>query len=803
MESFFDSSVVETQINEENSSRTDKVTEVLVKNSGIYTGSYDDDRTSLVTQEVLDVFKPTVYPSVERMKEILVSGTDTQKKNSERSLKVLGKSFCLSLNFSFPNRTNPEALFLERPEESLGLVTEKIEENLPTQLKGVGELAIKAYSELTESEKETMKRVNFLLDKIRSEEDTDSGKLLIRELKSSPVGSAERRYCDMAVKSLGWVEHEGRRGSNFRPLRTFAGEGGDDDRETREQPSWMVSKEAAAKALKKMADDLRWSTWTPPEWFKEMTDLEQERFLTMVLINDGASWLKRWQNADLEKCRLNPAYTEFSKKRLTELFNEDFTLVMSKMLNDLTELHTNKDGVKMLRYKENDDNTDIRSEVKEKITKIDSYKEELAQFLADRREHKKGVVTPEDLMNASTAWNLFFMMGDSSFADRLRALSPPAGVLSDKFRTLNAEAKAGKKWRLLDKLQPNDEKELYKSEWFGGSIAKYISKIAHIEQTLDRAIDQKTGKTLKEKLASGEIEFFSNTTCIGLLDLIGGDQLENKDTRGRIGRHGSAELIDNPKNTTLAEMLLNYGRYDEKGKFVRTGLSFDFGEDEVDPKYMADFRDMQESASRCFNLATGKVPAGKDIDAWVSEARSAIGLANQIELNGKRVFGYTRRPEFWGMMILNSFGVDVSRLSTDYVYLKTSGKLYYNAEIIQLLRNNLALDDSEVPLKNLMKYLGCIAKRDLKSFLDNEDTQTRWVVDRKKTDKLDKELERKASSFVIKTGDEDYITEKEKKDNRLLSELNRNYIRARKVSDEVTQDRIKKEIELLRSKIEK
>ena len=214
---------------------------------------------------------------------------------------------------------------------------------------------------------------------------------------------------------------------------------------------------------------------------------------------------------------------------------------------------------------------------------------------------------------------------------------------------------------------------------------------------------------------------------------------------------------------------------------------------------MADFRDMQEAAVRCFNVSTGKVPAGKDVEAWVSEVRSAIGLANQIDLHGEgnRIFSYTRRPELWGMMILNSFGVDLDSLSTDCVYLKTEGKFSYPTEIRQLLFNTLALDDSDVPIKNLLKYLGYSVKRDSRSFLDARDTEIQKEKDKKHTRKLNQESEERASSFTIDVPD-DYLTPEQIGDIKELKELNKNFIRARKVGDEVAQDRLRRAIDNIR-----
>ena len=202
----------------------------------------------------------------------------------------------------------------------------------------------------------------------------------------------------------------------------------------RDRVRFEIDQKHLADGVKGIAGDLRWNDWTPPEWFKELEKNDPEsayRVSVMVMLNEGANWVNK-VGPNLDKILASEMFFAFDNEKFTKLFNHDFKLVTSKMLHDLCEPYTDQNGRTCMRYKEvrsDKGGNDIDSEVMKKLVGIKDYKEEMAKFLAKQggREEPNFM----DRMNAYTAWNMFYMFGDSSLADRMRVLPTYGKVIND------------------------------------------------------------------------------------------------------------------------------------------------------------------------------------------------------------------------------------------------------------------------------------------------------------------------------------------------------------------------------------
>lgn len=824
------SEVAEKKIKEEKNERVRTNAFYLTKNNVDFFGSRDEEKRSEVATKILDEFGRG-YRNVDDIKAA-VNDPNRDNRRAEADLVSLSESVFIAMNLSVSGEENNLITDLMTPEQ--------IDENLPKQFKGIGEEIIKII--LVNADRYSLVKTNETVDKTdlfvskgaNSREEIykkwdetvkelpenslvkqylEVGKLVLNDLgievnrqeKSQSVlmetaermvkategmtESVQKLLAKYNISPDAYLKARGDDWSGFKPRPRTNADGEFEGYEN----GWVVSETKLAEAMKYMADDLRWSSWTPPDWFKKKDPIEQARMEFMIMVNDGASFLKKFQNADLDKCRLNPLYTAWNNESFSTLFNEDFKLVSSKLIHDLCEIYVNKDGVRTTGFKQKDGNLD--PDVKDKLFHLNNYKEELALFLAKKNGREKP--NPMDLMNAYTAWNIRFLFGDTSFMDnRLRAVPPAAGIVSDKLRTLNPEAKSRKKWRMVDKMKLVDQKTLIASEWFGGPVATWVQSIAQNEFDAGEALDKKTGKTLQEKIAEGDFELFSNVSCYGLFDVIGSDKLFDKD---------GISLEEKNKKTTLSQLLWNYADYNEGTKEFNKkerdlskleGMDFSFGNSQMD--FLSDFRDMQETAVRSFNVITGKMPADKGPESVINELRSSVGEAENIKLNGLPLLRYSRRPEFWGLAMVGAFGVDLSRLSTDHIYIKLPkghAESSYNIYIGTFLKNQLLLrDSSDFSVKEIMKYLGCVATHYPNYGLDRTNTINQMLRDYRRTQELGRRAEKRISEFGFTSLINNLPKEIETVQNEELNEMYQNWKRAAKVRDAISADRLREEI---------
>ena len=625
----------------ENNQRVGRIAELLVNNAGGLGRTIEKEKSDQVCEAVLGVFGAG-YKSVEEMSNTLKnpSATDRQKEMAKENLEVLGKGIFVAMNRTFAN-------FSEEATETITsqMTGEQIDEFvLPDQLKGAGKYVVEADGKATDEEKKKAKEL---------------------------------------VRSGG-----GRRRDGYSP--PFVGSEDDQNKEVR---SWQISPEYAAEAMKNM-DQMYWQSYTPPEWMKGLDSETQARIECMIDINMGAVILGK-AGKDLERIKFNDMYFKFNNERLTKLFNPNFKLALSKMLNDLCELYKDRNGHMCLRYKEGKDKDGkpgISEEVLSKLRNIAKYKEDLAKFLA---EQDKGKKEPPYIyrMNAYTAWNLFYMFGDSSVADRRRSLPTYGGIISDALRTLNPEYKALGKWKVSKNDVP--ESSLEAAEWFGGPLGTYVQTVMQLERSLGRPLDGT--KTLREKIISGDLPILKAKTFYGFFDFVAGD-------KNLFDKNG-VNFINKGRKETLASLLMYYA-FDKDGNFIsdeNKREDFSFGHNQVD--FLNLYRDQMEAAVLTFKAMTGKLDT-KDIGGYVSDIRTAFGMVDGISVNGDHLYKYTKDWGTWGSMLLGSFGVDMQKLSTDFIYLRVTRPEAYSINVGDFLYKDLGLMGSDVDLTKLMRFLG-------------------------------------------------------------------------------------------------
>ncbi len=619
---------------------------------------------------------------------------------------------------------------------------------------------------------------------------------------------------------------------------------------------WELSPEFCAEAMKWMDHAMRWTSYTPPEWFKELPETLQSKIEYMIAVNGAAANLM-YAKKDLDKVMSNDSVFGFTHAQLEILFDDDFKLVVSKMLNDLCEIGdktTDQNGIQCLRYKEksyyydfNAENGDgaytdkdgrvlkkgeprvvvdketpenlgkfireLDTDVFKKIKDIKGYEESLALFFAKYKQkeankkainegvakvdgdnvwqiykddvfdkdkklvhkkgdyvldwlgnnlivdagkgvwevykktvydenhkivHKKGdYVLDEDgnkkagylsKMNAYTAYNFFYAMGDSSLADRKRILPTFNGVISDAIRTLNPEYKARAKWQVekSGKVRHLSDKDfLLESEYFGGPVGRYILTVAKLERDLGEDVRDGRGKiigrrskpidgnkTIMEKVYDGSLNPFPDKTYYGFFDFFNTSRdLEFK----------NRDLDENEsfnKGFSFAELMMNYGRYDDKGEFVKNESqpAFRF-KSNSSTTFENEFFDSIDAA-----VFTGRCIMGKekveDLGEFGTKIMSMFGTVNGISIgkgeNKIRPFSYTRSPEVIRSMLVGVFGADYGRLSSEYIPLKKQlGKkkvdINYDLFVYDVLTSNrigLGLNANEINLNKVMRLLG-------------------------------------------------------------------------------------------------
>jgi len=589
-------------------------------------------------------------------------------------------------------------------------------------------------------EKETKETINNLLDVYENVDPDSEGGLKI----GAVVGCLDSELAEEVVPEV-------RRKANvydevdYEPIVTDP-----ETQETRGGVRWEISPENAAMAMKFMDSSMRWQSYTPPEWFKKIGKEKdggekQARIEYMVMVNNAAAGVL-YAGKDLEKILGNKSAFGFTNEQMTKLFNEDFKMVTSKILNDFCEFYTDQNGVKCLRYKEkfylldksepdgfakgadgkrkevvditrakrSDYAQTIDEDVIKKIENIMSYKDTLADFLA--KQNKRSKPDYMDQMNAYTAYNLAFAMGDMSIWDRMRILPTYEGVICDALRTLNPEYKALGKWQVWKGGKVRKESDLFSAEYFGGPVADWVLGVMKLERDLGRT--EKGGKevfeskpidgrkTFKEKIIDGDMSFLANKTYYGFFDFVNGGRDLYKDPEGK-ERFWKGEDFSGEK-VTLAELLMKYASFDKEGNAAKKGEEFNFGHKSV--TFMNEFRDSLEGAILAYNCTMGKVDV-KDPALWARNLKDKMGMVNGIQFNGKPPFKYARDPSFWRDAIIGSFGYDKRRISSDHPYVfrqpEKSG-IYpsYNKYLYHMLADTFRLSNNDVNFNQLMRLLG-------------------------------------------------------------------------------------------------
>ncbi len=601
---------------------------------------------------------------------------------------------------------------------------EDIDSYLPESCKGVG-LEIKKIS-ICKSDEEEIVKVNRLVSLLANTTVLAKDKMLgfekIRKIiKDLPISSFVRQYTEVSlmsvaseVKSLEQqiaVSSRNGRGQQFRPMFDENGE-----RVGGVEAAWQVTPEKLAEAMLFMDSSVRWQSYTPPEWFKQLDVETQARVEYMVMVCEGASYLSK-VGKDMEKIRGNPMYFAFDNQKMTKLFNDDFKTAMSYMLQTLCEFsEPDKNGQVCLQYKEglNTRGADgISAKVEGKLKSIRGFKEEISEVLAK----KNGRTEPNwmDQMNAYTAWNLFYMFGDSSTADRRRKLPTYGGIICDGLRTLNPEYKAKSKWL---------KEDLTEAEWFGGPLGTYVQTVMQLERDLgkdekimvggksvivhkDRPLDG--NKTMKEKLKHKEIHILDTKTFYGFLDFVSGGEkgaLYKNDGKDKSGKVVWKQYEDS-EGKTLGGLLMDYAVFDDKGNILSITSADEWSfSDKVQVDFLNTYRDQMEAAAVVLDATTGKLET-RDLRKYVSTIRTALGMVNGISINGISPYReYTKDPNLWANILLGSFGVDLDRLASGGgIYIMTTQNESYNSNLGLFITKGLELTNEDTNLMELMRLL--------------------------------------------------------------------------------------------------
>jgi hypothetical protein len=486
------------------------------------------------------------------------------------------------------------------------------------------------------------------------------------DIKQSGEYKMARRYLlALRADALRHEKSERYSGGMRRKIQPVGAEGGADGPGAGEMEAGMYDLEFpdfVETAIK--MEQVPWRIENRPEWYKQAS-VERKRFFdTTRRLTDGASWMKFYQNKDLEKCWQNPSYL-YSGKEMNSLMNADFKRVSMWMLRDLGVFEITADGVERFVYKAGEGGIGIDKGVLDKIANLDNYMESLATKLArerrfagmDRREAKEleaakpTRATEMDKLIASNSWNMFYTTYGSSLADVDRVLAPNERKLSDKIRTLNAEAKARKKLQLFNMAKNvemvGENGSLITAEWFGGGVAAWVEMVLAIEEETGKPLDG--NKTLREKIRDKDMWFFDTPLIYSFYDTKEVEVVTGKE-KGRGGK---------PIKETMTI-----------GRALYEGVDFKFDDNEND--VMSDFRDETEAAVRTWTVLMGKSQM-KGAGTLVSELRSSVGLLSQIALKGKlpgRISTIVKTPEFWAMSMINTFGPDLDVLTSEGIYLK-------------------------------------------------------------------------------------------------------------------------------------
>ena len=546
----------------------------------------------------------------------------------------------------------------------------------------------------------------------------------------------------------------------------------------------------------------RFDAYRPTEWYKQLPKEQRDVIDVMMEVSMAAS-STYYYGKDVDKILGSKVNFSFTSEKMRTLFDDNFKLVMSKMLNDLTEEYTDQNLHKSLRYKEGfyripvkskDKETDdgdliwsknekkwvlkdglkiddngflldsygkrkpipetyynirneigkmgIVAEVMNKLRMIENYKGELAFFLADKmgddgfmkynRNDKEGYKTGDFMLDnegkkipkpickmyANTAWNLWYGMGDSSLADRMRVLPTWNKIISDGIRTMNPEGKLYSKLQIWKGGVEKKDSALNEAEYFTGEMGQYILEVMGMESDLGEKPLKKGDKTMRRKILDGDVHILPDKTLYGFFDFVNGgrDLVQTGDNeRPFYGDYAG----DNTKKT-LGQFLLDYAYTGDKNnrQFIEDKNKrndFNFKKDQV--SFMNEFADSWQAAILINGYLMGKADA-KDPNSWARAVKSSNGMMNGIKFNGDRFFKYVNSPETWRAMIVACFKADHSRLSSDYIPIvrppkkdKNDFEKPYSFFIEKILVKEFGLSSSDVDLVRLAQLLGVDIKR--------------------------------------------------------------------------------------------
>lgn len=781
----------------ENNKKTQDITKKLVDNSGIFAGQIEEERSQLVCQEIFvnlgTKYQPDEKGSVVGGIESTLknpSATDIQKTIATENLNILGNTAFRAINFSF--RDYPEGLITS------ALTGQQIDDFLPVEMKGLGKYVVEADSRLNENERKSILDINSNVSSIIDDENVSIKNVLkqiIEETNEKPDDSLEKQYGQLAVsvvlenKNIEIGKNQSREAvGDIDKLTSCDYEPPVFNKEKDEWEGgsrWELAPEYAAMAMKYMDHSMRWQTYTPPEWYKKLDEETQYKIEVMIAINETAAGLL-YAGKDLDKILGNRSAFSFTHEKMNVLYDNEFNLAESKMLNDLCEFYPDQNGIDCLRYKEkfyafnyktikfidkngvdieygdeitrkheiNEDETNIGKgvrmidqDVMYKLQNVMDYKESIAVFLASRegakytwetykkddsKGHKAGDIVKDEKgnpvphwmnkMNAYTIWNKVFGMGDTSVWDRMRILPTWDGVMSDAVRTLNPEYKAKAKWQIMKSGRIRQDQSLLEFEYFGGNISDYVSNVMIMER--DLAKRDKNGDIVKLSPITGT-ETLREKILNGKMRLLSAKTFYGLNDFVNEGRD-----LKNNSGRSLARVVMDYASFDKDGNYEIKGDKVEFRRGQT--AFMNEFRDSLEAAITAHQYMTGKADA-KDLKVWARNIKDKMGMLNGIIWNGKRPFSYTRNPAFWRDVLIGTYGADMNRLSTDHISInnpedKSGNKKSYSFYIYDLLKSTLQITNTNVNIQETMRLLGV-------SINDGEAGDSGWV--KKKTNTLE------------------------------------------------------------------
>ncbi len=787
-----------------------------IRSSGLV-GEKSGSQADIAEQKAQDLLKskflPSSYESVTQIKEVMdnPSSSEIQKVNARKALTDLGSALIIA---------DPKLL------DKIG----QIDANVPPSFRGISEEVFKNWfvtgpddeigkslvTSLSEVEAFNLKvkRAPNIYGSKRAQVVEGQVEVMMKMFDSVEEDSLDGLKIGTVVDYLdGMVEVstkgvEGDVVDYTPPIVVDQPDSGDkESRDRVESRPWDLKPDAMADAMLDMDYSMNFQSRTPPGWLenlkpeqlgfantKEEKDRLKGRIMLMAMVNDAASWLKG-AGKDLDRIMGSKTAFSFTHEYMNTLFDDDFKLVMSKMINDLCEPYIDCNGNSCLRYKEcfyeYDYNADggkgdyvydivkidgkevkkrrilpdipenrnrgvrtIDQNVFNNIDNREDYLNGLAKFLAKSRRGEEAKVTYLDRMNAYSAWNLWFAMGNSSVADRMRILPTWEGIMSDALRTLNPEYKALAKWQILKGGKLRKDENLFDAEYFSGPIADYVISVMRLERDIGHPIDGE--KTLREKIVDGTVRIFPDKTFYGFFDFCNGSRDLNLPK-------GSSE--------SLGKLIMDYAKFDSNGNLIK-GTEKDFKFKSGQTTFMNEFRDSLEAATLAYKAVTGKTEA-KTVTDLALMLKDKFGMANGIEFgDGTKPFSYTTSPDFWARAIQATLKPNQKWLSSDFIPIvkpetKDGTILDYDLYVSRLVRNRLNIDTMNVNVDKVIEMLGVVSYKDglkkpetnsLFGLIKNQITNERRGVER--TRKLKEEqaikLRRIGKSDELKSLEQDF-----------------------------------------------